>query len=147
MTELNSQISSRIPNANHNDFLPPKSLRTLVFPTVNILTFEPLDSCGQESIAQALVIISHYFLKIIIELKVHPTSPSLFCKCWAVHCVCPSPDRINPHIVLFYTSSSMLTLRRLMPAFFLLYLHSLLTYLFTYLTLPNLQRRVFLPFK
>lgn len=72
MTEFNCQISSRIPNADHNDFLPPKFLWTLVLPAVNILTFESLDSCGQQSIAQAVVVISYYFLKPIIELQVHP---------------------------------------------------------------------------
>ena len=68
MTELNRQISSRISNANHNDFLALKFLWTLVFPTVNTLTFETRDSCGQEH-NQALTVILPF--KLLVYSKAY----------------------------------------------------------------------------
>lgn len=45
MANLHSQIPSRIPNANYNDSLSSETLWTFIVSTMEILSFERLNSC------------------------------------------------------------------------------------------------------
>lgn len=44
VTNFHSQIPSRIPNSNYNDSLSSEVLGILIFSTVEVLSFELLDS-------------------------------------------------------------------------------------------------------